>query len=129
MKHTESTMQQAVVKWFHLSAYGLRAEPGDLFAIPNGGARSLIGGAILKREGVLAGVPDLFLAVPMPVQGGRSRAGLFIEMKTWTGRVTADQNAVMFRLRRRGFEVVVARGFDQATRAITQYLTGKEVTL
>jgi hypothetical protein len=128
-RHSESSSQQSVITWFALAARSLHAEPGDLWAIPNGGRRDEITGAILKREGVRAGVPDLFLAVPVPVHGGRSRAGLFIEMKTWTGRVSKAQQEAIFRLRRRGYECVVAHGFDQASRAITQYLEGRDVML
>lgn len=35
-----------------------------LFAIPDGGRRDAVTGAHLKAEGVRAGVPDMFLAVP-----------------------------------------------------------------
>jgi len=104
-------------------------DPRLLFAIPNGGARTWLQGAILQGEGVRKGVPDLFLAVPSPVHGGRARHGLFIEMKTWTGRVSYEQMEMMMVLRDQGYECVVARGFDQAVRAITQYLEGKEVLL
>ena len=55
MKHNESTQQTKCVKWF-------RTYYPDyvLFAVPNGGNRSAITGAILKAEGVMPGVADLF---------------------------------------------------------------------
>lgn len=129
-KHGESASQQAVIRWFKLAARGLRCPDYRLlYAIPNGGARTLIQGAILKGEGLRAGMPDLCLAMPVPVNGGGPRHGLYIEMKTWLGRVTVEQNEMLLALRLQGYECVVCRGFDQATRAITQYLSGKEVSL
>ena len=41
-----------------------------MYHIPNGGRRNKITGARLKAEGVVAGVPDVFLASPR--QGFRS---------------------------------------------------------
>ena len=126
MKHTESKCQQAVMKWWSIAHRGLSvADPRLLFAIPNGGARNPITGAILKAEGVRAGVPDLFLAVPNTTRGGRYH-GLFIEMKTWANKPTLAQVEVMARLRAEGYDCRVAHSFDQATTAITGYLHGKE---
>lgn len=130
MRHLESKEQRAVIEWFALAACGLRADPSDLFAIPNGGKRDKRTAGMLKKEGVRAGVPDLFLAQPIPVNGGRSRAGMFIELKKAKGgRVSDSQVTMLFRLRRNGYECVVAHGFEQATRAITKYLQGQEVAL
>lgn len=130
MHYGESQSQQAVIKWFALAARGLRVpDPRLLYAIPNGGKRSAQNGARLKGEGLRSGIPDLCLAVPVPVNGGRPRHGLYVEMKAWTGRVSVEQVELIQALRNQGYECVVARGFDQATRAITQYLEGKEVVL
>ena len=54
------------------------------FAIPNGGKRDKITGAILKREGVKAGVPDIAI-----VRNGGTVA--FLEVKTATGRLSNSQ--------------------------------------
>ena len=51
MRHLESKLQQAMVKWFRLRHPDLM-----LFHIPNGGKRSPITAKILKAEGVLPGV-------------------------------------------------------------------------
>jgi len=79
----ESRLQQACVKWFRMqySCYNY-----VLFAIPNGGNRSKATGAILKSEGALAGVADLFLSVPkVTYTETTTKHGLFIEMKTKDG--------------------------------------------
>ena len=61
-RNEEHRIQAALFKWARYSA----AETPVLrlmFAIPNGGARDAITGAILKAEGVKPGVPDVFLPV------------------------------------------------------------------
>jgi hypothetical protein len=52
----ESRLQQACVKWFDLQYPELYR---NLWAIPNGGNRNAVTGAIMKREGVRPGVSDL----------------------------------------------------------------------
>ncbi len=54
------------------------------FAVPNGGNRDKITGAILKREGVKAGVPDIVI-----VRNGGAVA--FLEVKTASGRLSNSQ--------------------------------------
>lgn len=54
------------------------------FAVPNGGKRDRITGAILKREGVKAGVPDIVIVR----QGGSVG---FLEVKTATGSLSNSQ--------------------------------------
>ena len=53
---SEHLEQREFVSWFRKNHPGVR-----IFAIPNGGARSIATGARLKAEGVSAGVPDLFI--------------------------------------------------------------------
>jgi hypothetical protein len=86
-----------------------------IFAIPNGGHRSATEGQKLKNEGVLAGVPDLFLA--------DGRPGLFIEMKEpGKGRLSKDQKEIIPRLETAGYPVAVCYGYEEAKQAITNYL-------
>lgn len=47
-----------------------------LFAIPNGGSRDIREAVRLKRQGVKAGVSDMFLPIPNSMYHG-----LFIELK------------------------------------------------
>lgn len=82
-------------KWLNMGRY---PELINLFAIPNGGARDAITGALLKAEGVLAGVPDLFLGC---ARGGYH--GLFIELKRIGGSKPEEhQLKVMNDLRKQG---------------------------
>lgn len=126
MRHTESKCQQSVIKWWDFAHRGLGVPDARLlFAIPNGGRRGKLEAYIMKGEGVRAGVPDLFLAVPNIERGGRYH-GLFLEMKTWAGKPTIAQREIMARLRAEGYDCRVAHSFDQATKAITGYLRGLE---
>lgn len=86
-KHSESKLQQTCIKEFRLK---FKPPQFFIFAIPNGGVRK--GGktvgvnnvpleaVIMKREGVVSGVSDLFVMSPY-----RSKSkGLFLECKTTT---------------------------------------------
>jgi hypothetical protein len=87
-----------------------------IFAIPNGGKRDARTGAILKAEGVQAGVPDLFLPVPIG-----SRKGLFIELKTENGRASPPQKEWLAFLSEMGYMAVECRGLEEAKAAIKFY--------
>ena len=54
-RHLESQLQRQCVAWFRLQ-YPKHARL--LFAVPNGGGRSRIEAAIMKAEGVTAGVSE-----------------------------------------------------------------------
>lgn len=70
----EHRIQCACVRWFRLQYPRLAKR---LIAVGNGGKRNAVTGAMLKAEGVLAGVSDLVLFAK------RGRYGaLLIEMKT-----------------------------------------------
>ncbi len=118
---TEHNHQVLTVAWFRIIYPHLA---GLLFAIPNGGKRNPATAALLKAEGVLPGIPDLFLAVP-----AGDKHGLFLEMKTTTGAASSVQKAVMKRLSTQGYQVTMARGYVAAKEAISGYLGQSEVTL
>lgn len=111
-KNEESKLQKACIKWFD-SQYPRHV----LFAIPNGGGRTPIQGAILKAEGVRAGVPDLFLAFAKEDTGG-----LFIEMKTEEGKLNENQKVMIPKLRKAGYQVEVVRSFDEFKSLVDKYL-------
>jgi hypothetical protein len=105
---TEHYEQRELVRWFRLMFPGVL-----LMAIPNGGARSAATAGRLKAEGVLAGVPDLF------VPAWR----LWIEMKrTKGGVVSGDQKKVISALRDAGYEVLICRGFADAQAQISEHV-------
>ncbi len=90
---------------------------GLLFAIPNGGLRKPRTAGRLKAEGAQDGVPDLLL----PVAQG-DHAGLFIEMKSSVGRLSARQRDWHEALISTGYRVEIARHWTQACALIVEYL-------
>ena len=75
-KRSEATEQELVIQWCNWQQ-AQHPEAGMIFHIPNGGQpEHNWEAANLKRQGVKAGVPDLFL--PVAKNGYH---GLFIEMK------------------------------------------------
>ena len=115
MKHHESELQRACVRWFDMQYPKLK---NLLFAIPNGGRRSQIEAAIMKGEGVRPGVPDLFLAV---ARG--SFHGLFIEMKHGKGTTTTTQAEMMSRLNDQNYMTHVCRSIEEFMTLVNKYLT------
>lgn len=113
MNNRESKLQQACVRWFRLQYPKL-----VLFAIPNGGYRNAVTGAILKAEGVLAGVSDLILLYP---SGGYH--GLCIEMKTEKGRQQESQKEFQHRVEAVGYKYAICRSFDNFAEVIREYLS------
>ena len=93
-----------------------------LFHVPNGGARGKAEAGRMKRQGVKAGVPDLVLPA---ARGGYH--GLFIELKTETGRPTPEQKEWIRALSEQGYAATVCRGLDEAIETITRYLEGKKI--
>ena len=92
-----------------------------MFAVPNGGTRrDAIEGANLKKQGVKAGVPDIFLPAPRPPYHG-----LFLELKARNGKVQDNQREWLDALSRRGYKAVVAYGFEAARNEIERYLNLK----
>ena len=114
----ESDHQKALITWARLSI-GKYPELKYLYAIPNGGKRSIVTATRLKAEGAKAGVSDLHLPVP---RGGYH--GLWIEMKTETGKLSDAQREWLEGMESLGHMAVVARGWDLARAVIINYLKG-----
>lgn len=114
---TESAEQRALFEWAALRE-GKWPEMTLLHHIPNGGSRNKGEAARLKLEGVKAGVPDIHL----PVARGPYHS-LYIEMKRVKGgRVSPAQKVFMRKAEAYGNKCVVCRGFDEAVKAITDYM-------
>ena len=81
MLRTEASEQEAVITIckFMENRY---PELKLLHHCPNGGKRDRVSAAVLKRQGVKAGVPDLHLPVPKG-----QYASLYIEMKYGNGKL------------------------------------------
>ena len=121
LKQTESQLQQQCVKWFRLHPkfrnYNGHDLAGHLFSIPNGGKRSAVTGAIMKREGALPGVADLFL-----MKCNAYYNGLFVEMKVGKNNQQPSQKDFEQNCQWAGYKYAVCRSLDEFIKTITDYL-------
>jgi len=101
---SEHLEQVRLVSWFRRNYPSVR-----IFAVPNGGGRSMAQGASLKAEGVTPGVPDLFVPAWL----------LWVEMKKESGGIVSPvQKDWIEYLESIGHRVIVGRGFEDAKRQI-----------
>ena len=115
-KMSEAQEQATVIEWalYNQNRY---PELKLLHHIPNGGRRDARTGAMMKRQGVKAGVPDLHL----PVSRGKYHS-LYIEMKTDKGRPTDTQKEWLDALNAEGNMAVICHSADEAIAVIKLYL-------
>ena len=112
MQNVESQIQQACIRWVRLEYPRL-----IVYAIPNGGHRNAVTGAILKAEGVLAGVAGIFVA---------KANGLYIEMKTPKGKQAPSQRAFERAVSLEGYQYALCRSFEDFRGVIKTYLEDVE---
>ena len=91
-----------------------------IFAIPNGGKRGIVTASIMKAEGTLKGVPDLFIPEP-----NIQFHGLFIEMKYGKGKLTIEQTQMLSDLAQRGYEAKVCYSIDDFITIVNNYLNNQ----
>lgn len=116
---SESTEQQALFQW---ASYNEAKHPELklLYHIPNGGKRYKATAVRLKKEGLKAGVPDVFLSVAR-----KNYHGLYIEMKDRKSGTTSDsQKEWIENLHQQGYDVHVCHGWEVAKDTILWYLKG-----
>ena len=116
-EHQEQCALFSLLRRYHRKYPVLR----NVFAIPNGGQRHPAVGAKLKAEGVLAGVWDIFTAVPVD-----GYSGLWIEMKVKPNRLTKSQERFRERVGN-GYKWEVCYSWIEAANAIGEYLGIREL--
>lgn len=100
--------QVGFVNWFEDRFPTVR-----IFAIPNGGKRSITTAKKLKAEGVKAGVPDLYIPA----------WNLWVEMKRVKGgRVSPEQKDWHEYLESIGDTVIIGKGAEDASRKVLEFL-------
>ena len=114
MRHIESNIQKACIKWFSLQFPDLRPV---MFAVGNGGFRNKIEAAIMKGEGVTAGVADVLFLYP-----NKHYHGLCIEFKTPTGRQTDSQKAFARNVEKHGYKYIIARSLQEFISELKSYI-------
>lgn len=119
---TEHEEQVALFQWAEEQTWRY-PELALIYAIPNFHGRlgnlTAKHGADLKAEGRKRGVPDICL----PVARGAFH-GLYIELKTLTGKPSDVQLEWQAQLRAQKYRAEIAKGWTAARDLITNYLDG-----
>jgi len=83
-----------------------------IFAIPNGEKRAITVAKRLKAEGVVRGIPDLFIP----------QWNLWVEMKRESGgRLSPDQKSMITYLESIGNTVIIGKGAADASKQILEH--------
>ncbi len=114
----EHDEQSALMQWADVWAWEY-PELGLLYANANGGYRPDKTARAMKREGLKAGVPDLFLPVPR-----NGKHGFYIEMKRANRKnhATPQQQRWIRVLQDYGYRCEVCYGFEEAKVSLCDYL-------
>ena len=108
---SEHSEQVGFINWF-------RAKYSQvlIFAIPNGEKRAISVAKRLKMEGVVRGVPDLFVPA----------WNLWIEMKRVSGgKLSPDQKQMIEYLEGVKHTVIVGKGATDASQQVLKFIEGK----
>ena len=90
--------------------------------VPNGGNRSAVTGARMKKQGTKRGVPDNFI-----FDGPEEYKGIVIELKRVKGgRLTPEQKCWLKELKERGWLTKVSHGADEAIDWLEEIFEGDE---
>jgi hypothetical protein len=117
----EDSEQAMLFNWAKM-ARGKYPELDLMYAIPNGGYRSIKTAKLMKATGVKAGIPDICL--PVARHGFHA---LYIEMKRKKGGALSHEERLWLDyLKSVGYLAVCCKGFEQASFVIKKYLN-KEI--
>lgn len=116
MKHLEENEQMILFKWAKMNEWKY-PDLKYMFHIPNGGKRNTLEAVRFKNLGVKAGVADIFL--PCARSGYN---GLWIEMKSPTGRLTEHQKDFLSAVEERNYRTAVCFSAESAIQSILDYL-------
>ena len=104
---SEHSEQVGFINWFRVKYPNVL-----IFAIPNGEKRAITVAKRLKAEGVVRGIPDLFIP----------QWTLWVEMKRISGgRLSPEQKAMIQYLEGIGQKVIVAKGAADASKQILEF--------
>lgn len=115
LEHAE---QRRLIEWVHDDASLVYPDLLQIFAVPNGGARSKKTAGMLKAEGVRAGVLDLYLLVP---RGGYH--GFAHELKAPGRTPTREQLDEIAALTAAGYDAAWGVGWEHARDRLLRYVS------
>ena len=131
MKKSEHQEQVAYFDWVRLKANSdFRYEL--IFAIPNGAKYGsdiklrMIQAKKMKAEGLISGVPDIFIAYPVSLPDeGYIFPGAFIEMKVGKNKTSDNQKLMIENLRNVGYQVAISYNAEEAREFTQSYFSTK----
>ena len=115
----EEQHQRDVVEWFYWQYpqfAGLLAAFNNSEYVSDPKKRKMVG-AKRRAIGVVAGMPDLILLLPRAPYHA-----YFIEMKTLKGKLSDKQKSQHIILKKAGYKVDTAYGFEHASLLIKDYI-------
>jgi hypothetical protein len=105
---SEHSEQVGFINWFRVQYPNVL-----IFAIPNGEKRAITVAKRLKAEGVVRGIPDLFIP----------QWNLWVEMKRKTGgRLSTEQKSMINYLQNIGYTIIVGIGAGDASRQVLEFV-------
>lgn len=113
IKKPEEVLQYQFVCWFR-SQYPQYSKLG--WHIPNEGQRHPVVGIKMQLLGLLKGVPDFVIMVPM-----ENYHGLAIEFKTGRNKTTDAQKSILSELDSVGYRVAVCWNLEDAQMIVRDY--------
>jgi hypothetical protein len=109
---TEHQEQVAFINWFRTYYPHVL-----IHSIPNGGNRNIITAKMLKSEGAVAGIPDLFIPA----------FNLWVEMKKAIGGKLSDnqKNIIYYLENEAKHTVIIGYGAIDASNKTKEFISGK----
>lgn len=125
---SEDQLQAQCVEWFRMQY------PTKLIcSFPNGGSRYILEAVKLKKTGLKAGMPDLFIPCPTwhhpikktfgTVVWEINKIGLFIELKVGKNKISEKQKEVHEYLLKHTYAVEVCYTFDEFVKVVREYFS------
>ncbi len=88
-----------------------------IFAVPNGGSRHKLEAVNLKRQGLVAGIPDVLVDIP-----NKRYHGLRIEFKVGSNKLTTNQQKYISLYNKYRYKAVVCYSCEAAIKELEDYL-------
>ena len=102
---SEDVIQSEIFKWYHNNfCTNLHDPKHSIFAVPNGGTRSIAEAMKFKATGLVAGVSDLVIVQPNKV--------MFVEVKDHRGTQQPKQKDFQKTVEGLGFEYHLVRSLE-----------------
>lgn len=118
----EDHLQKACVDWFRLQHRNLMITSFPAGYVFGGDkTQRAITGKRMKDMGYLVGIPDLLIP-----HANRFYFGLFVELKTETGKLSKEQKEVIGKLEHEGYKCSVCRSVEEFIETVNEYLKFKD---